>query len=554
MDLTTHIRAYAAKNALEFGKADAGRILPKLFQHGLDRKDIGKIMPEIQQIVSDINALPKDEIEEIAQELHEFVKERQEKEKTLPELPNAVQGKVVTRLPPEPSKYLHAGHAISFLFNYVYAKRYGGKCILRFDDANPEKVTQEYVDSTLDDLDNYLEIKYDGVKFVSDDMPIFYKYAEQLINQGNAYMCFCDRDTMQNLRHSGKPCPCRNSSKDASLKAWKSALKGVYKEGETTLRFKGNMEDLNHIMRDPVMFRIVKARHFRQKDKYKIWPNYDFYSPIEDSLLGMTHILRSNEFDQRVPFQNMLLDALGLKHDYTVVQYGRYGIIDATTKGREIREGIKAGEYIGWDDPRLVTLKALKRRGIKKEVFYLLIEQLGLAKKEANIDFDMIAAISRKLIDAETERYYFVEDPVELEIKNAPAIKEVEISIHPDKPKETRKVRVTPGLISISKKDFKENKGKEVRLLHLYNTELGKTKNGKYTSTENKAIPRITWVPTTFAVKVKVLMPDATWVEGLAEENVEALKEGDVVQFERFGFVKLDKKTKKVLEFWFTHN
>ncbi len=554
MDLTTYIRAYAAKNALEFGKAEAGRILPKLFQHGLEKKEIGKIMPHIISIVNEINGLSKEELEKIVEELKDHIKEREEKEKTLPELPNAVQGRVVTRIAPEPSKYLHVGHAISFLFNYIYAKKYGGKSILRFDDANPEKVTQKYVDSILDDLNNYLEVKYDGIKYVSDDMPIFYKYAEQLIHQGNAYICFCDRETMQNLRHAGKTCACRNSTKEANLKAWKSALKGVYKEGEATLRFKGKMDDLNHVLRDPVIFRIVTARHFRHKEKYKVWPNYDFYSSIEDSIMGITHILRSNEFDQRVPFHNLLLDALGLKHDYTVVQYGRYGILDATTKGREIRELIKTGEFIGWDDPRLVTLRALKRRGIKKEVFYALIEQLGLAKKEATIDFDMIAAISRKLIDAQTARYYFVPNPTDLKIKNSPAVMKIKVPIHPDKPKETRTIKLSPDMVSISKQDFKENKGKEVRLLHLYNIRLGKAKNGVYTSSENKSIPRITWVPTGFSMKAKVLMPDATWVEGLVEKNVLELKEGEVVQFERFGFCKLDKKTKKGLEFWFTHN
>ena len=361
-------------------------------------------------------------------------------------------------------------------------------------------------------------------------------------------MCFCSREEMQNLRHAGKECKCRQKTKAENMKEWTAFLKGKYKEGTATLRYKGNMQDLNHVMRDSVIFRGVKAKHFRQKGKYKVWPMYDFYSPIEDSLLGITHILRSNEFEQRVPFQNVLLDALGLKHDYTVVQYGRYGIQDATTKGREIREGIESGEYIGWDDPRLVTLKALKRRGIKKEIFYLLIEQLGLGKKEANIDFDMISAISRKHIDAETKRFYFVEKPVELNVKSK--IKYASIPIHPDKP-ETRKVKVSDK-IAIAEKDYKENTGKEVRLLHLYNVNIPKTgKKAEFTSIENKPISKIQWVSD--GIKVKIMMDDATWTTGLGERALKDLKIGEVVQFERFGFVKLDKKSKTGLEFWFTH-
>lgn len=546
-DLTTHIRAYAAKNALDFGKADAGRILPKLFQHGLDRKDIGKIMPEIQRIVTDMNALPKDELEEIVAELHEFIKEREEKEKTLPDLPNAIQGKVVTRLPPEPSKYLHIGHALSFLLNYTYAKRYGGKCLLRFEDANPEKVSQEYIDSITEDIENYLELKLDNPKFVSDDMPLMYKYAEQLIEQGNAFMCFCSREEMQNLRHAGKECKCRQKSNEENMKEWKLFLKGKYEEGTATLRFKGNMQDLNHVMRDSVIFRSVKAKHFRQGTKYKVWPMYDFYNPIEDSLMGVTHILRSNEFEQRVPLQDKIKELLGLSKQ-TVVQYGRFNVIDATTKGREIREGIESGEYVGWDDPRLVTLKALKRRGIKKEVLLAVIDQLGLTKKDVQLDFDMIAAVSRKLIDAETKRFYFVHDPVELNVKSK--IKYASIPVHPDKP-ETRKVKVSDK-IAISEKDFKENVGKEVRLLHLYNISLPKTgKKAEFTSIDNKPIPKIQWVSD--GVKVKIMMDNAQWTQGLGEKALKDLKVGEVVQFERFGFVKLDKKTKTGLEFWFTH-
>jgi glutamyl-tRNA synthetase len=554
-DLTNHIRAYAAKNALEYGKADAGRILPKLFQHGLDRKDIGKIMPQIQKIVSEVNSLGKEELVKTVEELKEYVKEREEKEKTLPELPNAIDGKVVTRLSPDPSKYLHAGHAFSYILNYLYSQRYHGKCLLRFEDANPEKVSQEYVDKNIEDIKNYLKINYDSVRYVSDDIPLMYKHAETLIKKESAYMCFCSQEKMQKLRHEGRECECRKQKKEANLSEWNAFLKGKYLEGKATLRFKGNMNDQNQVLRDPVLFRAVHAKHYRHGTEYKVWPTFDFYSPIEDSIMGVTHILRTNEFDLRVPLQNMIKDLLGLQKQ-TVVQYGRVSIVDDSTaakaSGRQLRALVESGKYIGWDDPRLVTLKALRRRGIKVEVLYEMVNLSGLNQKETNVDFDMIAAMSRKMIDAQTARYSFVMDPVPLTIEHTAESKKitsVEVPIHPDKP-ETRKIKV--GEVYISANDKKENSGREIRLLHLYNIELPKKgPKANVTSIENKAVPKIQWVSD--YVPVKVFMPDATWSQGYAESAIKELKIGEVVQFERFGFVKLDKINKGIYEFWFTH-
>ncbi len=571
-DLSKEILAYALKNAIEFGKADAGRILPKLFQHGLDKKEIKEVMPIIEAIAKGVNALSKESREKEFELVKGLVKEREEKEKDLPELPN-LEGGVVTRMPPEPSKYAHIGHAISFLLNYLSAKRYGGKSFLRFDDANPEKVSQEYVDAMLEDIEGYLGIKPDGIKYVSDDMELMYKYAEKLIAFEKVYVCSCERKQMQDSRHSGKECLCRKADSKKTLEEWGKMLKGTYKGGQVVLRIKGDMSAQNQVMRDPVLFRIVEAKHFRKGTKYKVWPMYDFYSPIEDDLMGITHILRSNEFDQRIELQALLSKLLGLR-EQTIIQYGRIGVLDGTTKGREIRELVASGEYVGWDDPRLVTLKALKRRGIKKEVIYELVKQTGLAQKESFIDFAMIASLSRKLIDAQTPRFFFVEDPVRVEVKDAPNIEHVHLPVHPDRD-EKRTIKLGENLF-ISNEDVSKLKGKEVRFLHLYNIKLSskiskrqglkilertqepsekfltKEISGDFTTLENKNIPKIHWISE--GIAVRVFMPDATWKEGIGEEGLMNLNIGDVVQFERFGFVKLDTKKEDVLEFWFTHD
>ncbi len=542
--LEKEIWAYSLRNAIEYGKSESKNVLAKLFAHGLDKKQIPSIMPEIEKIVSEVNSMSSEKRISEFEKFKQYVKEKEHKEKTLPELPN-VKGIVVTRIPPEPSKHLHIGHAISFVLNYIYAKRYNGKCILRFEDANPEKVTKEYADSIVEDIEEYLDIKVDSVKYVSDDMPLMYEFAEKLLKSKKAYMCFCSREDMQKLRHEGKECSCRTNNLEKNMDEWKKFLKGNYMNGECVLRLVGDMQNKNHVMRDPVIFRAVEASHFRHKNKYKVWPMYDFYNPIEDSLMGITHILRSNEFEQRVELQDLIKETLGLGKQ-TIVQYGRFNVIDATTKGREIRELIESGEFIGWDDPRLVTLKALKRRGITKEVIYALVNEVGLSKYQVNLDFDMIAAISRKILDKKVDRYYFVKDPVKLDFKNKVEERVVEIKIHPDRD-EKRKVKVD-GDIFISKEDYEKFKGSEIRLMNLFNIKLGKKCE---VVEDNMKVQKIQWVSE--GLKAKIMMDSGEYAFGLVEEGIKRLKNSEIVQLERFGFARLDKKEKGELIFWFTH-
>src|SRR3989344_4290871 len=179
-DLSNEIRAYALKNAIEFGKADVSKILPKLFQHGLEKKDIGKAMPSIRKIVDEVNSIKANEREEEFSHLKSLVKEREEKEKSLPELKN-IKENILTRFPPEPSKYLHLGHALTLLINYIYASKYNGKFVLRFEDANPEKVSKDYADSILNDISDYLKVKVDKIHYISDDIPVLYDYAFKLV-------------------------------------------------------------------------------------------------------------------------------------------------------------------------------------------------------------------------------------------------------------------------------------------------------------------------------------------------------------------------------------
>ncbi len=561
MDINKKILKYALQNAVKFnGKANPGAIIGKLLKDddGLKTR-IKELSKNIQKTVKDVNKLSVDEQKKKLKEIaHEKLEKKKKEKKELPELKNAVMGKVVTRIPPEPSKYNHIGHALSFLLNYLYAKKYKGKSVLRFEDTNPTASKQEYVDAMKKDVLEYLNIKPDRIVFVSDDMPRFYTLAEDLIKRSKAYVCFCDREKMQDLRHKGLPCECRNNSAEKNFEEWKNMLNRKYKEGKCVLRLKIDLKSDNHVMRDPVIFRIIYAEHYRQKNKYCVWPLYDFENAVEEEFCGITHILRSSEFGRmRIELQDYIKGLFGFKKQ-EIIQYGRFNVIGAITQGREIRQLIADKKVIGWDDPRLVTLRALKRRGIVPEMFYELALKVGLSKTPTNIDWTLISSINRKILDPITNRYFFIHDPKEIKIKNAPEM-QINIKLHPEhKNRGTRNLKTNENFY-ILKKDFKELKqGKLYRLMHAFNFKKQKnqfvfdsTELEKYKK-QGKSIMH--WLPKDEKlVNVEVLMPNAKIIKGVAESSVKNIKINEVIQFERFGFCKLDSIEKDKLIFWFTH-
>lgn len=562
MDLEKEIRKFALQNAVKFdGKANPGAIIGKILGEDPTLKDRSSEIAKLSaKIVAEINKLGVEKQKaELLATAPELLEKKKHEKKDLPELPNAVEGKVVTRIPPEPSKYNHIGHALSFLINYTYAKRYHGKAILRFEDTNPAKASQEYVDAMKEDCLEYLDIHPDKTVYVSDDMQKFYELAEKLIHQGKAYVCSCDRDSMQDLRHKGLPCKHRTQSKEKNLEEWKKMLDGKYQEGEVTLRLAVDMGADNQVMRDPVIMRICQEKHYRQGTKYKVWPMYDFENAVEEHFCGVTHILRSNEFGtMRAELQDYIKDLFGFEKQ-TIVQYGRFNVVGAITQGREIRELIEKKKVLGWDDPRLVTLKALKRRGILKEAFYELVKEVGLSASQTNLDFTRISAINRRLLDPTANRYFFVQDPIEIKIAGAPKQK-IEMELHPDHPERGKRVLDTDEDFFISAADEKELKPKNLyRLMDCLNF----TKSGKKFIFDSTDYPKFKesgkkimhWLPKDGCVEVDVLMPDEnlTLIKGLGEKSMENIKVGDVVQLERFGFCRLDSKEGKKLHFWFTH-
>ena len=544
------------------GKANAKAIIGKVIAENPKLKNnMNKLGKEISDIVKKVNVMPAEtqllELQKLAPELLE---EKKEKEKVLKNLHGAVKGNIITRMPPEPSKYAHLGHALSFLINYVYAKKYEGKCVLRYEDTNSDKVTSEYVDAMEFDIKEYLEIKPDSTRFVSDDMAILIDYAKKLLNKENAYVCFCNREDMQNLRHKGQECVCRNKAIEKNIDDWERMIDGGFKEGECTLRLKADMSSDNHVMRDPVIFRINKTSHYRQGKKYSAWPLYDFYNPIEDELCGVTYILRSNEFgSMRNELHNYLRKLLGFKIP-EVFEYGRFNVTDKISQGREVRDLIEQKKVKGWDDPRLITLKALRRRGIIKETYYELVKEVGLSKTQTNIDFEVIGAINRKLLDKRCNRYFFINNAVKVDIKNSPN-KEVKLPLHPEiKDKGFRKIE-TGSKFYIEKSDYnKIIDGKLNRLMDCLNF-IKKNDDFIFDSedyinfknSENKGLIMHYLPVSKTLIKSEILMDNGDYIKGFAEPSISTLVEGDIIQFERFGFVRLETIKSNILRFVFAH-
>ena len=555
------ILKYALQNAVKFkGKANPGAIIGKLFKEDPNLKskaaELGK---KIAEVVKEVNKMkPEEQLAKLKQLAPELLEKKEKEERGLPELKDAKEGEVVTRIPPEPSKYNHIGHALSFLINYLYAKKYKGRAILRFEDTNPTKAKQEYVDAMKEDVLEYLDIQPDKTVYVSDDMEKFYELAEKLIQQAKAYVCFCDRESMQKNRHNAKPCECRDKDPNLDMSAWADMKKGKYDDGSAVLRLKIDMEADNQVLRDPVIFRLISDEHYRQKKKYRVWSMYDFENAVEEELCGITHVLRSNEFGRmRAELQDYIKDLFQFRKQ-VIREYGRFNIVGAVTQGRQIREMIEKGEAFGWDDPKLVTLRALKRRGIVKETYYELVKKVGLSPAPTNIDFTLLASINRKILDASAHRYFFVKNPKKIIIEGAPE-QEVKLDLHPDNKKGGRKFK-TAEEFYVTPEDLKSFKEKKLyRLMDCVNF----TKQAKkfvfdsldYKTFKENGDKIIHWLPVSEdLVDIEVLMPDHKVIKGLGEANLRKIKIGDVIQLTRFGFCRLDSVEKNLYKFWFTHD
>lgn len=548
--LTETIRKYALKNRKDFGSTNPKSIIGKVIADFPDaKKDMKLIMEEASRICEEVNALSDSDLET---ELSKYTFAEKKHEKKELELPNAEQGKVVTRFPPEPSGYPHIGHAKASFLDYETAKKYGGKMLLRFDDTNPEKEKPEFVDAIKEGL-KWLGIKWEGDEtYTSDNMEKFYSYAENMLENNQAYVCTCTGEQVSKNRELQAECDCRELSSEDQKSRWKKMLDGGYGVGEAILRYKGDLTSDNTAMRDPSLFRIILFAHYRQGEQFRVWPSYDFAAPIMDSIEGVTHAMRTKEYELRNPLYFAILKDLKLREPI-LVEFSRLSIKNTKVGKRYIRPLVKEGKVEGWNDPRLPTLKGLQRRGILPEAIKKFVLSFGLTKAESEPVWDKLLSENRKLLDPTAPHYFFVPNPIKIMVEGAPE-RTVKMKIYPDK-EEVRQYSVKDTFYVPRSEIEGMKEGEIFRLKELYNVKMienmDEVKVG-YVGEEITKGKKLQWVSEPLDCEIwKVgdlflngeYNPNSLIKEqGYCEKAVLDLEVGTIVQFERYGFCRLDSK------------
>ncbi len=370
--------------------------------------------------------------------------------------------KIHTRFPPEPNGYLHIGSAKAIYINYTSAKKYGGLFNLRFDDTNPTKEDNEYVESIIEDL-KWLGANPDEIFYGSDYFQKTYEFAVELIKKGKAYVCDLNNEQMREYRGTltepGKNSPYRDRSVEENLELFEKMKNGEFPDGYCTLRAKIDMASPNMNMRDPAIYRILHMSHHRQGDKWCIYPLYDFAHPIQDALEGITHSMCSIEFENHRPLYDWVVENVGFEQPPHQYEFARLNVTNTVMSKRYLRQLVETGVVDGWDDPRMPTLCALRRRGYTPESIFRFVELAGICKSLSLVDIALLEHCIRDELNKTALRRIAILDPIKVEIENYPDEREeyFEIANNPnDEAAGKRKVKFTKN-IYIDAEDFSAN-------------------------------------------------------------------------------------------------
>ena len=551
------------------GKANLGSIINKIIAEKPELKsDIKNLMNEIKPIVEKINSMsPEKQIELLQKDFPNMKSKPKHDEKfPLPSLPNFNSyEKIITRFSPNPNGHLHIGHVKAFRLDLRYAQKHSGKLFLRFDDTNPIAIKTEFYNEILENLD-WMGIIPDQITYTSDYLDEIYETATQMFYDNHLYICECESDLIKNNRL--KKQTCEHSLSDNSDKQisdfLSSRINGV-------VRFKGDMKSDNTAMRDPIMLRLVVGEHPRTGKKYNIWPTYDLAAPITDCLEKVSHALRSKEFELRDELYNEITQILSnqgkVKSRPSLVSFSRLSMKGSPTSKSNIKSLLDKGQIDNWHDIRLVTLSALHKRGFIPEGISNFVDSLGLSKSESSPDFELLASFNRKARDKSDKRYFFVPNPVKLQINNVP-IKSITLNHHPTENLGNRTIELSDEFY-VSHDDVDSlNAGDEIRLMDLFNIKIIEKTNtitADYTSTKPLSnLKKIQWVSHD-GIDFNLLIPDnekytiasdgsfeflpdsLTTRNGIAESHCKTLTEGDMLQFNRIGFCRVISENSAIL-------
>ncbi len=556
-EIKAAVRKYAVKNALDYGKADEKAVMNKVISKlGVPRGEIGELAALSKEIVERVNNADRSALErEFEDYRKDFEEEGVEKAKRSAqahmELGGAVTGNFATRFSPEPGGYMHIGHAKISLMESEFAKMYDGKLFLYFDDTNPEKERQEFVDAIKRDAE-WLGLEFSGEYYASDNIEKLYAYAESMINGGNAYVDLCSLEAMKRGRANGAGCMHKSQDAARNMELWKDMLGGRINEDGGVLRLNFKMDCANTALRDPTLFRIKEHAHYRQGDRYRVWPTYDFNTPIIDSIKGITDAIRSKEYELRDESYYMMLDLLGLRKP-RVHSIARLEIKNNITSKRKLTSLIEDGLVSGYDDPRLVTIAGLRRRGITKEAIRKFVLRFGTSLAESEVGMDMLLSENRKIIDKDAVHLFMVEDPVLVKINGA-GRRKVRIGLSPYGNIGYREYDVG-NEIYIARADSEGlHAGDVVRLkdLDIVRITAAGSTGIECTISEETPAKTLHWVDAGNNVECRIwhisdLLLNGEFnkgsireTRGHAEPYVRQMRLNQITQFERVGFFKLD--------------
>ncbi len=571
------------KNAIEFGgKPNKKAIMGKLMAKRKDLRSKAKtVIPVLDQIIEEISKLSLEEQKGKLLQLDPKALEKKEKieeKKELPTLPNVDNyDKVIMRLAPYPSGALHIGNARMIVLNNEYVKRHGGELILFYDDTigSPKSlrdspkakyVLPEAYDLIKEGLE-WLGVKYSKVYYKSDRIDIFYEYTEKLIKDDVAYVCFCSaKKFKEKYKNKKENCPHREQSIEINLKEWNKMLNGKYHEQDAVVRLKTGMDQKDPALRDQIIMRISEAEHPKVGNKYIVWPMLEFSWAIDDHLIGVTHILRGADLIKEDFIEDFIWEHFKWKKA-EFLHYGRINFPDIKLSKTSARNNIQNGLYKGWDDPRTWSLQSLKKRGIRPEALKEALLDLGMSMTGITFSVNWLYSKNKDIIDEISDRYFFVEDPILIEIDEVPFEEYIaEPFLLPSSPEKGK--RIIKGKskdkqlkIFIASSDAKKLKaGEIIRLKDCVNIQILsvdlKNKNIKayYHSLElNRDYSIIHWVPEDEKINVQILKPDGSISNGYGEINLLKIPMNKTIQLERYAFVNPVKLEHRELFCYYSH-
>ena len=560
MELEELARKYALKNAVDYeGECNPGAVIGQI----MSEEDFEP--SEVQQIAGKVcGQINSMDLEEQKQALEEYeFEEKTHEHDPIPDLDVDDEEQVVVRFAPNPNGPPHIGHARGMVINGELKQKYDGKLILRFDDTDPRKKrplkTEEYDAYQMYQEDyEWLGYEVDEVRYSSKQFDQYIEYAEKLIEKQKAYVCRCSAEDGSDYRSKGEACPHRDRSVEKNMEEWQGMRDGSVEEGAATLKIKTDLDHKNPAVRDFVAFRIIdNPDHPITGDQYRVWPMLDFAGALEDHFMGTTHIVRGKDLRASTKRQKYIYSYFDW--EYPDIRYwGDVQIsgFDAPVSGSSLGNLIEEGELSGWDDPRAPTLRALRKRGFRSEGIRDFFVDMGVSENDVEASVETLESFNRDIIDEEANRYFFVKDPVELKIKGVPEDIEAEMPLHPDfSERGNRK----PGLVReddtisvlVEKEDSEEGFLRLKGLCNLRITAGGEAEyvEGDHTVALDKNADIVHWVSSD-SEDATVVMPDGSKINGKLEKS--DIKEDQVVQFERFGFVRCDKGTENL--FYYTHN